>query len=214
MNAAPLELPVLFDDVLAVARTARSATSGWRAMCVRARRTLGSEVVGPLADLDLDDDVDLVAPVVARLVWRAPSMVDTLVFELFDTVEIEDAPGDGNALAPSFTGLRLAGAEGFDPGSRWLREPPVWQPSGAALPSRALDTLGDVARRARLAKKPAVVHALRFGAAALLARFAGDPHAHRLVVAFEAGEAYAVREPSGAAVTVTPPPVFAVPVAS
>jgi hypothetical protein len=207
VSAAPLELTVLFDDVLAVTRTARSATRGWRAICVRARRTLGSEVVAPVADLDLDEDVGRVAPIVARLVWGAPSVVDTLVFELFDGVEV-DVAGPSGTPPCTFTGFRLAGAEGFDPGSRWLRETPVWQPQGGHLPSRALDALGAAVTRARLAKKLAVAHALRFGAAALLARFAGAAHPHRLVVAYEAGEAHAVREGLGAQSS-APAPTFA-----
>ncbi len=206
MTAAPLELTVLFDDVLAVARTARSATGGWRAICARARRTLGSEVVAALSDLDLDDDVERIAPSVARLVWGAPSIVDTLVFELFEDVDVDPASPSAKR-SDTFTGFRLAGAEGFDAGSRWLPEAPIWQPAGAHLPSHALDSVGAAVTRARLAKKPAVAHALRFGVAALLARFAGAHHPHRLVVAFEAGEAYAVRDALGAP-PCTPHPSF------
>lgn len=183
MNAAPLELSVLFDDVLGVVRTARSATTGWRMICVRARRTLGSALLGPLSELDLDADVEALAPVVERLVARAPAEIDTLVFELFEPLEVEGAG--------TFAGFRLAGKKGFDARSRWLASQPEWQPTGAFLPSRALDALVEAAARARLAQKPAVAHALRFGAAALLARGVVRG-AHRVVVAFEQGEAYEV----------------------
>ena len=186
MNVAPLELSVLFDDVLGVVRSARSATTGWRMICVRARRSLGSSVVGPLADLDLDEDVQALVPRVARLLCRAPAAIDTLVFELFEPVTV---------LGEAFAGFRLTGTRDFDPKARWLARAPEWQPSGAHLASAALDGIVTHAPRVRLAQRPPVLHALRFGAAALLARGVAEASLapQRVVVAFEQGEAYEVR---------------------
>lgn len=188
VNAAPLELSALFDDVLGVVRSARSATLGWRMVCVRARRTLGSPVVGPLADLDLDEDVEALVPHVARLLVRAPAAIEALVFELFEPVSV---PGE------TFAGFRLTGTSDFDPKVRWLAHPPEWQPSGGHLASPALDAIVAHAPRVRLAQRPPVLHALRFGAAALLARGLATATLapHRVVVAFEQGEAYDVAPP-------------------
>ncbi len=183
MNAAPLELTVLFDDVLSVVRSARSATLGWRSLCVRARRTLGTPLVAPLSELDLDADVDALTPIVRRLLREKPAAIGTLVFELF-----EPAAVDGE---PVFAGFRLAGARAFDARSRWLAGPPEWQPADAHLPSHALDAIVFAETTARRAQKAAVSHALRFGAAALLARGVSLGEA-RVVVAFEQGEAYEV----------------------
>lgn len=188
MNAAPLELTVLFDDVLAVVRSARSATLGWRSLCVRARRTLGTPLVGPLSELDLDADVDALAPIVRRLLRAKPRAIETLVFELFEPLAVDDEP--------LFAGFRLAGVSAFDARSRWLAGTPEWQPAGAHLPSHALDVIVRAETTARRAQKAAVSHALRFGAAALIARGVTGGEA-RVVVAFEQGEAYEVAQRAG-----------------
>lgn len=188
MNVAPLELSALFDDVLGVVRSARSATIGWRMICVRARRSLGSPVVGPLADLDLDEDVEALVPRVGRLLVRAPAVLEALVFELFEPMSM---PGE------AFAGFRLTGTAEFDPKVRWLARAPEWQPTGGHLPSPALDAIVAHAPRVRLAQRPPVLHALRFGAAALLARDLARATLapQRVVTAFEQGEAYDVGPP-------------------
>lgn len=92
----------LLQDVVAIARTARSATVGWRTIGVRALRTVGRDVVRPIADLDLDLEVPELSSRIRALTAAAPADVDTLVFGIFDGI------GD-------FTGYHLAGARGFDP---------------------------------------------------------------------------------------------------
>ncbi|HEY6458837.1 MAG TPA: hypothetical protein VIY73_01770, partial [Polyangiaceae bacterium] len=117
------EADALLQDAIAIARTARGATVGWRTICVRAQRAVGRGVVQPIASLDLDLDVPGLARRVRELAAKAPGDVDTLVFGIFDGI------GDGDA---GFTGYHLAGAHGFDPGRRWLPEP-SWVPDHSSL---------------------------------------------------------------------------------
>src|SRR5262245_53437642 len=77
----------LFDDVVLVAKKAHAATAGWRAICVRARRTIGKKVTDPLSNLDLDDEVAALSERVRRVASSAPEGIDTLVFGLFDGVD-------------------------------------------------------------------------------------------------------------------------------
>ncbi len=178
--SALLDHQALFDDVVAVARKAHAATAGWRAICVRAQRTVGKKVVQPLAELDLDEEIPVLAERVRAIARHAPSDVDTLVFHLFDGVD-----DDGAGV---YTGFHLGGATRFDPEARWLLEAPSWMPEDRFLKSAALDVLARAAVVARGEAKKAVAHALRFGAAALLSRFAAAGLPYRVVVTFDEGE--------------------------
>jgi hypothetical protein len=178
----------LFDDVVAVAKKAHAATAGWRAICVRAQRTVGKKVVQSLATLDLDAEIDDLADRVRRIARKAPPEVDTLVFGLFDGID-----DDGAGV---YTGFHLMGTEGFDPKVRWMLETPAWRPADGFLASPALDAIARSAATARGESKKAVTHSLRFGAAALLGRFAARDLSHRIVVAFDDGD-FAEITPAG-----------------
>ena len=170
----------LFDDVVAVARKAHAATAGWRAICVRAQRTVGKKDVQPLTSLDLEEELPRLSAQVRAILRSAPTEVDTLVFGLFDGVD-----DDGAGV---FTGLHLAGMEGFDPEVRWLMTTPSWLADDRHLASPSLDAIARASVIARGEPKKALAHALRFGAAALLARFAVWPLPYRVVVAFDDGD--------------------------
>jgi hypothetical protein len=174
----------LLQDAIGIARTARSATVGWRTVCLRAQRTIGRGVVQPIAGLDLDLDVPELAARVRELTAAAPADVDTLVFGIFDGIS------DGER---GFTGYHLAGARGFDPARRWLPEP-SWVPDRPALVSPSLDALARLAGDIRGPARVAVADSLRFGAAALLSRFAARELPYRVVVAFEGGDCAEVTE--------------------
>jgi hypothetical protein len=169
----------LFDDVVAVARKAHAATAGWRAICVRGQRAIGKQVVQPLAELDLDEELAPLSERVRSLVRKAPSDIDTLVFGLFDGID-----DDGAGV---YTGFHLGGMAGFDPEARWLLKVPSWLPDDRFLHSASLDALARAAVVARGEAKKAVAHGLRFGAAALLARFAAADLPYRVVVTFDDG---------------------------
>lgn len=175
----------LFDDVVAVAKKAHAATAGWRAICVRAQRAVGKKVVQPLAVLDLDEELSGLATSVRTIARKAPSDIDTLVFGLFDGVE-EDGAG-------IYTGFHLAGAAGFDPEVRWLLDAPTWKPENRFLASASLDAIVRAGVVARGEQKKAILHALRFGAASLLSRFASEGLPYRVVVAFDDGDFAEIR---------------------
>jgi hypothetical protein len=175
----------LLQDAIGIARMARSATVGWRTICVRAQRTVGRDVVQRIAGLDLDLDLPGLSNRVRDLTAAAPAAVDTLVFGIFDGIS------DGER---AFTGYHLAGARGFDPASRWLPEP-SWVPDRPALVSPSLDALARLAAEIRGGPaRVAVTHPLRFGAAALLSRFAARDLPYRVVLAFEGGDCAEVGE--------------------
>jgi hypothetical protein len=170
----------LFDDVVAVATKAHAATAGWRAICVRAQRAVGKTVVQPLAELDLGEEIPALSGRVRAVARRAPAGVDTLVFGLFDGVEDDDAG--------AFTGFHLGGVTGFDASARWLPTTPLWQPEDRFLASASLDAIARAVAVARGEPKKALAHALRFGAAALLSRFAAEGLPYRVIVAFDDGD--------------------------
>ncbi len=180
----------LFDDVVAVARKTHAATAGWRAICVRAQRAVGKNVVQPLAELDLDEELPSLSDRVHALARKAPSDIDTLVFGVFDGID-----DDGAGV---YTGFYLGGMTGFDPDARWLLTAPSWLPEERFLHSAALDVLARAAMVARGEAKKAVAHGLRFGAAALLARFAAAALPYRVVVTFDDGAFAEVAEGRGA----------------
>lgn len=192
LTSGPVPLPVvidhyaLFDDVVAVARGTHAPTAGWRAICVRAQRTVGKKVVQPLAELDLEDEVIALGHQLALLTWKAPSEVTTLVFGLFDGVD-----NDGAGV---YTGFHVGGAIDFDLEARWLLHAPTWLPEGRHLESPSLDAIARAAVLARGESKKAVAHALRFGAACLLARFASGAVPYRVVVAFDEGDFAVVKD--------------------
>lgn len=176
----------LFDDVVAVAKAAHEATAGWRAICVRAQRTVGKPVIQPLAGLDLGEELPALSSRVRAIVRTVPADVDTLVFGLFDGID-----DDGSGI---FTGFHLVGTSGIDPVARWLLTAPTWQPKDRFLASPALDTIARVAVTARGEAKKAASHTLRFGAAALLGRFATEGLPYRVVVAFDESDFAVIRE--------------------
>jgi hypothetical protein len=170
-----LELDATLDDVLAIARSARSASTGFRTVCVRERRRLGARIVAPLEDLDLDADAARVAPVVRDLVAAAARDIDTLLFGIFDAID------DGEGV---FAGYHVAGlASHGRPIVEVLRDP--WLPQRRFLESPSLDAIVSASRSAHRNVRVVVDHALRFAAAALIARFATIGSSHRLVVAFD-----------------------------
>jgi hypothetical protein len=176
----PIDHHPFFDDVVAVAKSAHAPTAGFRAMCVRAQRTVGKGNVQPLAMLDLDDEIPPLSARVRQVLAGVPPEIDTLLFSLFDGVD-----DDGEGV---FTGLRLSGMMGFDRNARWLLREPAWAPDDGHLASPALDAIARAATRARGDAKRAISHGLRFGAAALLARFAVSPLPYRVVVGFDEGD--------------------------
>lgn len=178
------EAAALLQDAIAIARTARAATVGWRTVCVRAQRVVGRDVVQPIARLDPDLNLPELSRRVRELAAAAPATVDTLVFGIFEGM----ADGDGG-----FTGYHLAGTRGFDPGNRWLPEP-SWVPDSPHLVSASLDALGRHAGELRGPSGAAVTLSLRFGMAALLGRFAARGLPHRIVVTFEGGDCAEVTE--------------------
>ena len=185
----------LFGDVVAVAKTAKSATIGWRAICVRAQRTLGKKVA-QLASLDLDEEVDALGVRARTIAAHAPGDIDTLVYGLFDGFHV--TPAEGVAIADErgiYTGFHLTGLSGFDDTTRWLPPSPRWRLKDRFLASRALDLVARTGMEVRGEPKKAVLHALRFGAAALLARFASEGLHHRIVVAFDDGDFAEIRGP-------------------
>ena len=178
------EAAALLQDAIAIARTARSATVGWRTVCVRAQRVVGRDVVQPIARLDPDLDLPELSRRVRALTAAAPAEVDTLVFGIFEGI----ADGDGG-----FTGYHLAGTRGFDPRNRWLPDP-SWVPDFPHLVSASLDALARLAAAMRGPTRMAVTHSLRFGMAALLSRFSVRELPYRVVVAFEGGDCAEVTE--------------------
>jgi hypothetical protein len=186
--AGPLSIDhhALFDDVVAVARKAHAPTAGWRAICVRTQRTVGKSVAQPLSELDLGDEIPSLASRIQSIVRNAPSEIDTLVFGLFDGVD-----DDGAGI---YTGFHLGGAIGFDPTVRWLSSTRSWLPEDRFLQSRALDAIARTGISARGDVKKVVTHTLRFGAAALLSRFASQGLRYRIVVNFDDGDFAEIRE--------------------
>lgn len=176
---------------MAVAKKAHAATAGWRAICVRAQRTVGKKVVQPLSLLDLGEEIPGLEQRVKSILRNAPSEIDTVVFGLFDGLD-----DDGAGV---YTGFHVAGAVGFDPETRWLLNAPSWLPDERFLKSAALDAIARAAIVARGEAKRAVSHALRFGAAALLARFAAAGLPYRVVVTFDGGDFAEIREGRSAA---------------
>jgi hypothetical protein len=174
----------LLQDSIAIARTARAATVGWRTICVRAQRTVGRDIVQKISGLDLDLELPELSRSVRALSATAPTDVDTLVFGIFEGID------DGAAC---FTGYHLAGTRGFDPSNRWLPEP-SWVPDRASLVSPSLDAIARYAREVRGPARVAVTHALRFGAAALLSRFSARELPYRVILAFEGGDCAEVTE--------------------
>jgi hypothetical protein len=192
----------LFDDVLAVVQTAHGATAGWRTICIRTQRAVGKDIIRPLSMLDLDDEVPPIAEKVRRLLDGAPKEIDTLVFGLFDQIDVDpratERPDgrprwEGADPAKTFTGFHLTGLEGFDPSLRWLPREPSWCPENRFLPSPALDAIARAAVGTRGDIQRSITFAMRFGAAALLSRFATDGLPYRVLVAFDEGDFAEVR---------------------
>jgi hypothetical protein len=177
----PIEHAAVFEDVVAVARSAGSASSGWRAICVRARRRLGAKIVQPLSALDLDADSEALGRVVRVLVAKdkIPREVDTLHFGLFDGVD--DDRG-------AYAGYYVAGLSAKDGGDERAIANPVWLPRGRYLRSPSLDAIVHATARLRGEPRKMVEHSLRFGAAALVGRFSAAGLGYRVLVGFDDGD--------------------------
>jgi hypothetical protein len=175
VGAKDVDCRAAFEDALAIAQSARSATSGWRAICVRERRRLGSSVIEPLASLDLDDDVARFGGIVRELIQRSPDDVDTLVFGLFDAIDDGSGGNAGFHVAPVASYRRHV--------DDFMRDP--WKLERRFLCSRVLDKIAAAAATSERTVRPLLEYALSFGAAALTGRFAAAGLAHRIVVAFD-----------------------------
>ena len=205
-SPVPIDLSAAYDDVLAVVRTAQGATAGWRTICVRMQRRVGKEIIRPLSEIDLDDEVALLAENVRRLVKTAPPDVETLVFGMFDLIDVDPharetpghSPWEGSDPKRVFTGFHVTGLTSFDPSMRWLPRDPSWCPDDRFLTSPALDAIAKAAVAHRDVGH-ALSIALRFGAAGLLGRFAAEGLPHRIVVGFDEGDFAEIRAPSQAA---------------
>jgi hypothetical protein len=174
-GAKDVDRHAAFEDVLAIAQSARSATSGWRAICVRERRRLGPAVIEPLASLDLDDDVATIRCIVHELTQRTAHDVDTLVFGLFEAIDDGSGGNAGFYVAPVASHCRHV--------DDFMRDP--WRLDRCFLRSKALDAIATAAATCERAARPLLEYALSFGAAALTSRFAAAAVAHRIVVAFD-----------------------------
>lgn len=162
-------------DAVTIAERASSATSGWRAICVRERRRLGAACVEPLTTLDLDLDVGAIAPRVEEVAARALPDVDTLVFGLFDPVD------DGSIGS---AGFHVSGAASRGrPLGELMRDP--WTPSRVHLPCRALDAIVEASEALPRSARPGLTRGLQFGAALLMSRFAARELPHRIVLAWD-----------------------------
>jgi hypothetical protein len=171
-----------FDDILAIARRARSPSSGWARMCARATTEIGAMAIAPLLQLDLGEDARDLRRIVAGIRRREPIPrgVDTLLFGLFDALGEDGQPE---------TGFYVAGVRGFDPADGDSLCEPAWWPDARYI---GLDTL-DVLHRTALASrnkqhKQLLDNTLRLGAAALLGRFSAGRVGLRIVVAFDDGD--------------------------
>jgi len=193
---------VLFDDVLAVVRSAHGASIGWRTICTRTQRLVGKDLVRPLAMLELDDEVPFIAARVNRLVGEAPKEIDTLVFGVFDAIDVDPKPStqsdgrprwEGADPAKASTGFHLTGLAGFDPSLRWLPRESTWCPEKRFFTSAILDTIARTAVGTRGDIHRAIAFTMRFGAASLLAKFSTVGLDHRVLVAFDEGDFAEVR---------------------
>jgi len=161
-------------DAVAIAQSARSATLGWRALCVRERRRVGSKWIEPLSGLDLDEDAAKISRSVRSLTRRS-ARGDTLVFGLFDAID----DGSGGYAGYHVAEVASHGRDVHD----FMRDP--WTPERQFLRSDALDAIVTAASRAPAGVRPLLEYSLCFGAAALTSRFAVEGLPHRLVVAFD-----------------------------
>ena len=179
-EVAPEELTSAFEDVVAIARTARLASIGWRAVCVRERRRIGAGFIDPLAALDIDEGAGSVGRAVGARLRVAPIFVDTLVFGLFDG--IDESKG-------GYAGYYLSATAGGELDADAVVREPRWFPERRFLQSAALDAVVDAAFRARRGPRALLDHVLRFAAAALISRFAvrevRAAASHRVLVAFD-----------------------------
>jgi len=171
----PIDYRAALIDVVAVAQSARSATLGWRAICVRERRRVGAKWIEPLSTLDLDEDAAKLSRGVHEVARREARQVDTLVFGLFDGID----DGSGSYAGYHVAAIKSMGREAND----FMRDP--WAPERHFLRSDALDTIVKAAGRAPRDVRPLLEYSLCFGAAALTSRFAALGLPHRIVVAFD-----------------------------
>ncbi|WP_394838029.1 hypothetical protein LVJ94_14050 [Pendulispora rubella] len=171
----PIDYRAALIDVVAVAQSARSATLGWRAICVRERRRVGAKWIEPLTTLDLDEDAAKLSRGVHQVARRASRQVDTLVFGLFDGIDDGSGAYAGYHVAAIATKGRAA--------NDFMRDP--WSAERHFLRSDVLDTIVKAAGRAPSDVRPLLEYSLCFGAAALTSRFAAGGLSHRVVVAFD-----------------------------
>ncbi|WP_394848532.1 hypothetical protein LZC95_13865 [Pendulispora brunnea] len=171
----PIDYRAALIDVVAVAQSARSATLGWRAICVRERRRVGAKWIEPLTTLDLDEDAAKLSRAVRDVARRADRQLDTLIFGLFDGID----DGSGGYAGYHVAAINSHGREAND----FMRDP--WTPERHFLRSDALDAIVKAAGRAPSDVRPLLEYSLCFGAAALTSRFAAFGLSHRIVVAFD-----------------------------
>ncbi len=185
-NAKLIDFGAAFDDAVAIARSARSATLGWRAICVRERRRVGAELIAPLSELDLDEDAAKMMRGVREFARQPGNRFDTLLFGLFDAID------DGTG---GYAGYHVAGIASYGRKVQDFMSDP-WTPERRFLRSNALDAIVKAAARAPAEVRPLLEYSLCFGAAALTSRFAAAGLPHRLLVAFD--EDHGRPPPSGA----------------
>ncbi len=194
-RAAATDLAVTFADALAVACSAPSATAGWRAICARERRRLGSRLATPLSELDLDEDTREVGKVARYVAATAARDIDVLLFGLFDGID----DGDGAFGGCHVSGIATHGRAIADV----MRDP--WLPARHFVKSPVLDRIVSLGAAAHRDVRGVVDHPLRFMAAALIARFACRGLEQRVVVSFDDdARAVAARAPRFAEITARP----------
>jgi hypothetical protein len=167
-----IDVRAVIDDALAIAVAARSATSGWRALCVRERRRLGSKIIEPLSGLDLEDDVRSIAAPVREAARSFASDADTLLFGLFHGID-DGSVGYGGYYVSGIASCGRTAAE-------LARVPRAVEKR--FLRSHALDAIVAVSALTARMVRPQIEHALCFSAALLLSRFSAAGLPHRIVV--------------------------------
>lgn len=180
MGRRRIDFAVIFDRTCRVAQTCESPGAGWRAMCRLAADELGQQSIASIASLDLDAEARRARSSLSALMKKEPPprAIDTLLFGLFDSVEGDE----------TVAGYYVAGVIGFDPGDGDSLCDPAWWPKGRYLRSDALDAILAAARETSGDARTMLDYALRFGAAAVISRFAAEGHPHRIVVGFDDGD--------------------------
>jgi hypothetical protein len=177
------DFAAVFNELARIARTADSVQTGWRDMCAVADAAIGTDLTASVANLDLESDITQVRRSLEKVIddHPPPKTVDTLLFGLFD-----EATSDGGGVR---AGYYVAGIGGFRPDDGDSICDPDWWPDGRYFGSDVLDSILAIATRSDEPEKQTMLdYALRFGAAALISRFAAQKLPYRIVVAFDEGD--------------------------